>query len=240
MNKKKQNRTTKDTKKQEGKKRSDTKYPGIVKKKNLPSRQDYIEPYYINGVLDQDDNIVIRPLTEKELEFLNKFYEETISTNFLHNDKLRKLNSLKRQIIEDSTVFELKKTLEEALKQNDKNQISVLKKTIKLTKKQNEEIYADKLEEIEEEIQQLREEYLLHPDKEQHKELYKENNSRNSCLFNKYKTAFKLDHLDEKLQEYYVDDFYKNTEDDIIDQIEREKWEDEEERLKKAYKKKSD
>lgn len=228
---KKQKNTKKEPQKN---RRARTKYPGIVKKRNLPSRQDYIEPDYISGVLNDKDELVIRPLNQEELEFLNKFYEETISTNFLHNDKLKKLNRMRRKIIEDSVVEELKVELSKAEKAKDKERAKEIRHIIKLTKKQNEEIYADKIQDLEEEMQDLREQHLLYPDKEVHKEFYKENNSRNFCLFNRYKTAFRLDSLDDDLIKNLKSSFYENGEDDIIDEIEREKWEQEEDRLRKS------
>lgn len=56
--------------------RKNTKYPALVRNMNLKSRQYYIEAEYLNGVGD------IRPLTDKEKEFLNKFYSEYIITSF--------------------------------------------------------------------------------------------------------------------------------------------------------------
>lgn len=227
-NSKKNNKT-----KGKGNRRNQVKYPGISKNKNLPSRQDYIEPEYINGVLNEKDELVIRALNDEELEFLSKFYEETISTNFLHNDKLKKLNKFKRMIIEDSVVQELKKELEK-VKKTDKKRAKELKHIIKITKKQNEEVYAEKLKDLEEEMQALRDEHLLYSNKEYHKELYKENNSRNFCLFNKYKTSFRLDSINENILEHMKNKYYENGEDDMINTIEQSKWEEEEERLKRV------
>lgn len=72
--------------KEKGKKpcsrRSRTKYPALTRKMNLKSRQYYIEAEYINGVRGVVPDSSIRPLTEKEKEFLNKFYEEYIITSF--------------------------------------------------------------------------------------------------------------------------------------------------------------
>lgn len=63
---------------------------------------------------------------------------------------------------------------------------------------------------------------------------YKENNSRNFCIFNRYRTSFKLDSLDNDTIKLLKERYYENGEDDIIDAIERSKWEEEEERLKNA------
>ena len=55
-------------------------------------RQDYIEPDYINGVRNEDGEMVIRPLTHKEKKFLNDYYEETINANFVHDEELKELS----------------------------------------------------------------------------------------------------------------------------------------------------
>jgi hypothetical protein len=62
--------------------RSSAKYPALKKELNIKTRHDYIEPDYINGVVDSEGNKVIRALTHEEKEWLNKFYEEYIITNF--------------------------------------------------------------------------------------------------------------------------------------------------------------
>lgn len=162
---------------------------------NLSSRKDYIEPDYINGVRDKDGKEVIRPLTDSEKEWLNKFYEETVVTNFFHEPELKKLNRIKKSIIQDDTVKELQKEVKE-LSENknlNKTRIKQLKEIIKLTKKQNEETYADQLEDIEEDLQEARDKYLFYPDKEDHKIFYGDNNARNACIFNKMRITGKLD-----------------------------------------------
>ncbi len=169
---------------------------------NLSSRKDYIEPEYINGVYDKNGKEVIRALTDQEKEWLNKYYEETVVTNFYHEPELRKLNRIKKNIIEDDTVKELQQEVKELSKNKIANatRIKQLKEIIKLTKKQNEETYSDKLENIEEELQEARDEYLLYPDKEDHKRFYNDNNARNACLFNKMRITGRLDDL--KISEF--------------------------------------
>jgi hypothetical protein len=49
---------------------------------NLKSRKDYIEPDYVDGVYDETGAMVIRPLTDDEKAWLNKYYQETIITSF--------------------------------------------------------------------------------------------------------------------------------------------------------------
>lgn len=79
--------------------RSKEKYPALKKRYNLKMRQDYIEPDYVNGVIDKDGNQVIRALNAEEKRFLNSFYEEVIGANFMHDKELkalhRKIKSIK-------------------------------------------------------------------------------------------------------------------------------------------------
>lgn len=194
---KKQKNTTKNGKKEKSR-RSKAKYPALNKGMNLSSRKDYIEPDYVNGVYDSEGRQVIRALTEDEKSFLNKFYEETIVTNFYHDKELRTLNRHKKDIIEDATVKELFSQLKELEKdkENNKKKIKDLKEIIKLTKKQNEEIYNDELSSLEEELDELRKEKLLYPDREDHKLFYNLNNSRNNCIFNKTRIMGRLISMD--------------------------------------------
>lgn len=62
--------------------RAKYKYPALKRDLNLKSRRYYIEADYVDGVRNENDELVIRPLTEDEKAWLNKFYEETIVTKF--------------------------------------------------------------------------------------------------------------------------------------------------------------
>ena len=186
--------------------RSRSKYPALDKGLNLKSRKDYIEPEYIDGVKNNHGETVIRPLTEDEKAWLNQFYEETVITNFLHDKQLRDLNTVKKRIIEDETVQTLKAELKK-LKENkteNKKRIRQLSEIIKITKKQNEEMYAEDLEFIEEELKDRREDVLLYPDKEDHKRFYNENNSRNMCIYTKAKAMNRMLTLDIKDYDEYI------------------------------------
>jgi hypothetical protein len=63
-------------------KRSAAKFPALRKDLNLKGRRYYIEPDYIDGVPGIDSSSSIRPLTEKEKAWLDKFYEEYIVASF--------------------------------------------------------------------------------------------------------------------------------------------------------------
>lgn len=224
---------TKNTKKEN--KRAKTKFPALNKGVNLSSRKDYIEAEYINGTFDNDGKKVIRELTEDEKAWLNKWYEEAVITNFYHDKDLKLLNKMKKSIIEDETVEDLKKEVKNLQQNKKKNaqKIKQLKEIIHLTKKQNEETYSDKLSEIEEELEELRKEKLLYPDKEDHKQFYNENNARNNCIFNKSRISGKLVDFDilnydeitwNKLQSIDIEDV-------IINDIEGEVHKEQDERI---------
>ena len=72
--------------------RSKEKYPALQRKYNLKMRQDYIETEYVNGTYDKDGVRVIRPLNAEEKKFLNAFYEEVVSSNFMHDNILKELH----------------------------------------------------------------------------------------------------------------------------------------------------
>ena len=62
--------------------RAKEKYPALRRDLNLKVRRYYIEPDYIHGARDKNGKVVIRPLTNDEKAWLNKFYEETVITKF--------------------------------------------------------------------------------------------------------------------------------------------------------------
>ena len=220
-------------------KRNKAKYPALEKGLNIKSRKDYIEVDYINGVKGDSGDYAIRPLNEDELEFLNKFYEETIVTNFTHDPKIKHLTQKKKNIIEDKTVQKLKKELKTLKSEKaEKKKIKEQQEIIKLTKQQNEETYKQELEDIEIELQELREDILLYPDREDHKQFYNDNNRRNSCLYNMAKKTYKLLSIDS--EEYEFEERFSmdhdTGEDELIYGLERDSHESEGKRLAKAEK----
>ena len=68
--------------------RSRDKLASLKSKYTLKSRQEFLDTEYINGVYDQDGNQVIRPLDQKEKEWLAKFYTEDLNASFNHEDPL--------------------------------------------------------------------------------------------------------------------------------------------------------
>jgi hypothetical protein len=199
-------------------KRQKVKYPALNKGMNLNSRKDYIEPEYINGVFGEDGKQVIRALTPEEKEWLNKYYEETVVTNFYHDPDLKKLNRHKKSIIVDDTVRTMQDQVKELQKdkETNKKRIRELKEIIRLTKKQNEETYSEALEDVEEALQELREQVLLYPDKEDHKEFYNHNNARNNCIFNKTRIMGKLTDLNIEEYDAYVANTIKDLDTEFL------------------------
>lgn len=184
-------------------KRSKSKFPALEKGLNLKSRADYIECSYIDGVYDKDGRQVIRPLTDKEKSFLNKFYEETVVTNFLHDDRLVDLNNKKKQLLSSKQYEKLKDQIKDAKERKDKKEVLRLSKIAKLVKEQNSDIKELELATIERKSKKIRKEVLLYPDKEQHKEFYRDNNIRNSCIYNMSKIQDKLDNIDDHNKSEY-------------------------------------
>jgi hypothetical protein len=61
-------------------------------------RADYIEPDYVNGVRNENGEMVIRPLNAEEKKFLNQFYEEVIGANFLHSPEMKEVKARMKEI----------------------------------------------------------------------------------------------------------------------------------------------
>lgn len=63
--------------------RTQTKYPNLLKKYNLKIRQDWVETEeYISGVRNPAGEEVIRPLKDDELAWLDEFNKEYVSGSF--------------------------------------------------------------------------------------------------------------------------------------------------------------
>ena len=155
------------------------KYPALKKEFNLKRRSEFIETDYINGIYDSEGNEVIRPLTEEEKDFLNKFNEETINANFVHNPELRKKRKeLKRVQLKLAEINpRLTDTIEE------------------LTKIERR---------LEKEVDVLRNEHLLYSDPEEHKKIYAEDYANKMCILSNSKAKGMLDeHKDEILNKIF-------------------------------------
>ena len=213
-------------KKPKATKRNQSQYPALDRRLNLPSRRDFIETDYIDGLYDQDGNTVLRPLNEEEKKFLNDFYEETVGANFLHDEELKRLSKAKKKIIEDRQILELRESLKTITDRKERNRI---KQIIKEVKKQNEETYEKELRSIERMMQARRRKVLLYSNKEEHKQFYKANNDRNVCLFNRLNTSQEIRYCDQDEYDYIAQKTLDavDYEDYLIDLIEGDKEEEE-------------
>lgn len=165
-------------------KRKKSKYPALNKGVNTLTRKDAMECPYMDGIKDKHGNLVTRAWTEEEKAWMNQFLEETVVTNFLHGKGMKQKNNEKLDILNTDEVKELKALKKVAETSAEKTRLNEL---LKLAKEQVKDDMEDELETIEEELQELREQFLLYPDKEDHKKFYKENNIRNRDLYNKLK-----------------------------------------------------
>ena len=223
-------------------KRGNSRYPALSKGLNLKSRKDYIEPDYINGVRDKNGDLTIRPLNEREKKFLNDYYAESIITDFLHDPRLRSLLTEKQKLINNQTTTDLRLEIKKLKGNEEENieEIRNIKKVIKLIKEQNTKMNEDEINRINDKMQEVRDEVLLYPDKEDHKKFYNENNARNNCIYNRSIMLGRMVFIDsdefDKFSSHpansivYEDD-YLDHEEFLIDQIEAGDYEEEELRL---------
>ena len=68
-------------------KRSKAKCPALDKQMNTKGRRYYIETDYINGVVNEDGETVIRKMTDDEKEWLNQFYRENLNATFKKDEE---------------------------------------------------------------------------------------------------------------------------------------------------------
>lgn len=130
-------------------------------------RADFIDNIeYVNGVKAQDGQIAIRPLTEDEVEFLNRFNKEYYHASFDKDDS----KNIHKKTEDVDLMLEVKEKIKELKSQ--------LNQSIKETKR------------ISKEIQKLEDQYKkINP----RKLCTDDNNARNRCLFNKAKAWNLLD-----------------------------------------------
>lgn len=210
--------------------RNSSKYPALDKKLNLKARFDYIEADYLDGVVNEKGELVIRAATEAEKKWLNQYYEESVIGNFLWHPELRKLNKQKTSLIKCKYVRQMEVQVKQLTSEGAPKQIITnIKKTMKITKQQNAEVNSRKIKEIEDKMQEIREQVMLYPDKEDHKQVYAENNARNRCIYTKSKITGNLVNLGHKpeLEDVYMSySVLSNYEDILINEIDG-KYEDE-------------
>ena len=169
-------------------KRDKVKHPYLKHAMNIKSRKDFIEADYVDGVKGIDGGYGIRPLNEEEKDWLNKYYKEVINTNGLQDGVPKELLALNRK---------LRKAYTKA--KNDKNQpvMDVLKRSIEI---------------CEQDIEECRENAgALYPSCEDVRDLYRENNHRNRCIYNQRKARGMLLELDVQEYDKYFSDLVEES-----------------------------
>ena len=155
-----------------------TKHSGRKKRKYNPlnkygapaTRKDFIETDYVNGVVNDRGEQVIRPLNKEEVEWLSQFYLETEHENFAKTSELEVV-----QEEYDSYCFQIRHAKKNGLKTEEVLDLKVL---------------ADKAYK---ELVQLRSETgTFYSDDKERREIYKKGRQRRDDIFNVAKASGKL------------------------------------------------
>ena len=173
-------------------KRSKLKYPNLDKSVNTKSRSDFIETDYIDGVKNADGELVIRPMNDKEKAWLNQWYGEHViasSKNLNPTPEIQEYSDKKSQLKKDI-----------AKERKDKK----VKTSKKIKFMQN------KIIEIEECLDFLREEAgVFYPKSEDQREIFRENNHRNACIYNNLKSRGMLLELTEETYDIFIGEYWE-------------------------------
>ena len=102
---------TKITDKDAGKRRQ--KYNFLDKKGTTKTRQDYIETDYVNGVKNENGELVIRALSADEKEWLSQFISETEHGNVNKTKQIKELVQERKAIRSDRFAAKRKGNVEE-------------------------------------------------------------------------------------------------------------------------------
>ena len=177
--------------------RDSVKYPALDRRYNTKARRYIIETDYISGVKDSDGNQVIRPLDEKEKEWLNQFYTESVNADFYKDPRIKEIKEIIKELIFTTEVEDL---IEQYRNSKNPKFVKETKMKVRDLKKENRENSLDLIEALEDQIQDVLDEVNLFPSEESRVELYRENYLRNQDLFNLIKRTGKMINLD--LEEY--------------------------------------
>jgi len=94
--------------------RDSSKYPYLEKKLSTRVRHDYLDNVdCIDGVYDNKGNLVIRPYTEEELEFLNQFNKEYYNAEFDEDDT----KNLHKTLIDGKTLGNIRNDISKIRKE---------------------------------------------------------------------------------------------------------------------------
>lgn len=86
------------------------------KKGTTKTRQDYIETSYIHGVKDNKGELVIRPMTDSEMEWLSQFVSETEHGNLNKTKQIKTEVSNLRDLRKDLRVAKKNERIDEMLR----------------------------------------------------------------------------------------------------------------------------
>lgn len=182
--------------------RERTKYPNLDPNMNIKARKDYLEGWrYVDGVKDTKGNEVIRPLTEEEKKWLDKFEAETVVTDFYHTQELKdlkkNLDTVIFDVISNSNDKEVVAIRGEILTEtDDDSQKKLIAKMKRLCKKLGKNSSHKRIVSAKKKLQKAKDVLCFYPSDDDQKALYKDNNSRNTCLFNHSKKNGDLIKLD--------------------------------------------
>lgn len=173
-------------------KRSKLKYPNLDKSVNTKSRSDLIETDYIDGVRNEKNELVIRPLTDKEKEWLNQWYGENVITSSKNLNPTQEIQDYSNK----------RSTLKKEIAKERKKKNVRTNKKIKFMMKQ--------IEDIEECLDFLREEAgVFYPTCEEQREIFRENNYRNACIYNNLKSRGMLLELTEETYDTFIAEYWE-------------------------------
>lgn len=201
--------------------REKEKHSSLMKKYTLKSRQELIDFDY----LDQ--------LSDSELDFLNQFIAETVHTSFSNNPEIKRLTEIITSIVECPDVKDIAREVSilKQLKKDSKTseeEANIGKKIKELTEEKrvlmvkNKRVNRDIIQDLENQIQEIRNQTLLYPNKEDHKEFYNANNDRNADIYNlaaRTKSLFQLE--PQQFDTYYSNSMKVDYELYRIDSMER-------------------
>ena len=147
-------------------------FDSLQKGGTLKTRKDFIETEYVNGVRDENGNLVIRPLAREEREWLAQYYREAENINFNKTDEIKKEHEKLRKLIRKHRPY--------------KDEVG----------EEHPKVVAQR-----QKLEFLREESnTLFVNEKQRKELYRQDNDRRADIFNLAKQSGNLVNFD--LNEY--------------------------------------
>lgn len=91
-------------------------YNYLDKKGTTKTRQDYIETSYVNGVKNDSNELVIRPMTKEERDWLSQFTSETEHGNLNKTSQIKHEVSLIKSLRSDHRKAKKRQDIDEMLR----------------------------------------------------------------------------------------------------------------------------